>query len=317
MKFCIRCGNKLEDDQMFCANCGTKKSSLMNTNNQNEPEVNRVQHVRSNQLPPQDYSYQRNQQVQSAVHSKFVDTNEYQNFKKSITVFTLIPIFSIIGNLVIEDTYISIIISALITLFGFSIFAIGIISFKQLGNINSKKEITRSIYFFIIYAILNPISNLTFTLLPDLSYSSSLAEVQNYVESGLILVIFVFIVTFILLIGTISFNTWFNEFSFVNRLQMTSRIKWIGILTVLGNGFLVLAMGILHQAAFSIETSSSSSVNKMIDNSQVFLGIGSIILLASYIMHILAGYKIYQILNELENRVRYQQFGSRQGYQDY
>jgi hypothetical protein len=129
--------------------------------------------------------------------------------------------------------------------------------------------------------------------MPSIPESPTTTVLEIYITSVLISLIFGFIPTVLILFTTLKFHTWFNNIvTFLRIAASTSRFKWIGFLKTLEFG--IQALWLLIYTYFIGKTASESTIGLLLPLAYARIFIP----LAVIIMQILAGFKIYSILNE-------------------
>lgn len=282
MEKCSKCGTPLEQSQTFCGNCGyktiredlSKKDQLSNEiDNQNLESA--IDDEKSS--------------IYETPQSEFFNKNEFQYFKIGSLFFALSPIVTILVRMIIIDLDLITTISFIIDSIALLVFAFGLFSFSRIVSDNLTKDSRISAIFIGLYAVLYLLLNIYPLNLPTINIEEpTIQELQAFASAYIVPVTISFLITFLLLEGTISFNRMFKGLTSENNLPNTTQIKWFGITLTVANGLYFVGTLILFLSAENYLISFS------------LFSFSSLLLFAATILQFLAGYNVFKILKNLE-----------------
>ena len=129
--------------------------------------------------------------------------------------------------------------------------------------------------------------------MPSLPENPTTTMLEIYITAVLISLILGFIPTLLFLFTAIKFNEWFNNtISFLKIAASTSRFKWIGFLKTLEYGIQAIWLLIYIVALGEVVSEETLALLTPLFYARILIP------LAAVFMQILAGFKIYSILNE-------------------
>ncbi|MCK4848276.1 MAG: zinc ribbon domain-containing protein [Candidatus Heimdallarchaeota archaeon] len=298
MKICKNCGSENIDSGRFCIDCGQRFEFITPESPVTSSYDYAINAPATRPSPSSQFPSQRHPRQEYPITEEFSNirtSNGLEIFSKASLLLALIPIALLVINLIVPEGSFDLILT-LIGLIPLPIFTYGLYSFVNEMPMEFKDQGSTIVKLLAAYCILGSIFTLSSSFLsPIIPQDASISELQSVASTSLLIGLVGLIVEVIFLIGAMKFTDWFNEITMrIGSYNSTARFRWFGILNVISAGTIVLTFMIL------LTLFDGSGSEDTILLAAVFLLIGAIAALAGAIMQILAGYKIYKILKQVQ-----------------
>ncbi len=301
MKYCAKCGTENPESGLFCMSCGERfPKEAAGDSSQTLPSPSPSYGEKNQRIVKSIAPGVQHVQEVQPVREKFgnlIFSSNYNSLTIGALVFGLTPLLSIGITLILDiSVQNSDDLSILTTIFVsicFGVFIYGIYAISQ-ESLPMNEQLSSVPIYLVIYVLGTFFTSLIFDNF-IITETMSLDEIRNVVQQGIGIIIINMLISVFLVLGAIKFSNWFEDF--VTMLGApyngpTNRFMWFSIFTLINWALLALTFFALLS---TINNFSYDSLN----NVSIFLTIAAFVILATVVLQILSGYKIYSVLNNI------------------